>query len=224
MSETKPTFEDMLPVVQVEIEKRRKKWVLSTLAFEDVSQKILIHVFNKFDQYDHARPFQNWVNRVISNAWKNILRDNLLKFSRPCLGCAKNIGDDGCSYTKSKKQCDECPLYKEWKNKKEQHYNVKAALSLENHEHEAQNLITEFVDIEHCKGIIDAKMKEKLSHDEYKVYHLIYIKNKSLEQAGKTLKYKKSSSNIVPGYQQLLKIKKKIVLAAKEIIKEEGLA
>lgn len=225
MAKNNLDFEDFLPAIQVEIEKRRGKWVLSTLDYEDVSQMIVIRIFNKFHTFDPEKgPFQNWVNRLISNAIRNILRDNLMKFSRPCLSCAKNLGDDFCSYTKSKKQCIECPLYKRWKDKKEQHFNVKASLSLENHMHEAQNMINDFVDIGRCKSIIDEKMKQKLSEEEYKIYSLIYIQNKPMEEVGKILEYKKLSSNPIPGYQQLLKVKKKMVLLAKEIIKEEGLA
>jgi hypothetical protein len=118
---SKPSFEEMIPAVLVEINKRKSGWSLSSISFEDVSQMLLIRAFNKYHTYIPEKgEFSHWVNRLISNALNNILRDNLQKFSRPCIqGCQFNLGDSHCSYTKSGQQCSECPLYRKWKKKEE---------------------------------------------------------------------------------------------------------
>jgi DNA-directed RNA polymerase specialized sigma subunit len=102
----KPIFEEMIPSIMVEINKRKSNWTLSSLAFEDVSQMLLIRIFNKYKTFNPEKgEFTHWVNRLISNTIINILRDNLQKFARPCVqGCQFNLGDSYCGFTRSGKQ------------------------------------------------------------------------------------------------------------------------
>jgi hypothetical protein len=139
------------------------------------------------------------------------------------LGCTYNLGCDNCGYTSSGKQCEECPLFANWKQKKEQQYNIKSSLSLEDHGDEVANVMTDFIDVNKSKEIIDSKIKEKLSVEEYKIYTLLFIQNKTMEEAGKILKLKRASSSHIPGYQNLLKVKKKIITVSRQIIIDEGL-
>lgn len=221
---TKPSFESQLPTIKRELEKRRNKWTLVSLPFEDVSQMVMIRIFKKYHTFKPERgEFSHWVNKSISNAIRNILRDNYLKYNRPCLGCAKNIGGDICSYTPSGKQCEECPLFAKWKKNKEQHFNVKQSLPLENHAQEAESKIGDFTDIALAKEKIDENIKKKLKPIEYKLYQLLYIENLSEREAGVKMEYRQTNKNRGPGYQQIAKIKSKILAAAKEIIEEEDL-
>lgn len=219
-------FEERYGLIVNEINKRKNKWTLASLDFEDVTQIILIRIFQKYDTYDeNLGPFVKWVNRVISNAIKNILRDNYTKFSRPCiLGCPFNLGDDACSYTASKKQCSECPIFARWKIRKEDHFNVAQSLPLENHVQEISSIQSDTLNIADAKKIIDRRMKEQLKPYEYKVYDMLYIQNKSPEEVGIVLNYKKSKNSDIAGYQVLRKLKKKFTDLAKQIIDEEDLA
>lgn len=222
-------FEDRIPTIQREILKRRKKWTLSTLSWDDASQLIMIRVFKKYHLFDPNKgEFTHWLNRLISSAIKNIFRDYLTIHSRPCiLGCAFNIGgnlgDEFCAYTKSGKQCEECPIYAIWAKKKKDHFNVAQTLPLTNHEQEVNNMQCDFIDIEESKKILEKKLKEKLNNFEWQIYDMLYIKNITMKEVGLKLKYKKNANSDIPGYQQLKKIQKHIIKIAKQIIAEEEL-
>ena len=85
----KPSFEDSIDVINVEINKRKGKWNLTVLAwmdFQDVSQILRIHIFKKWDLYDPEKPLAPWINRIISNQIKNLIRNNYGNYARPCLG------------------------------------------------------------------------------------------------------------------------------------------
>lgn len=223
----KPPFNEVLPVVQEEIEKRRGAWRLTTMDFDDVSQMIVIQVFNNYDSFDPAKgKFEHWLNVLIANRIKNILRDNLMKFNRPCIGCPLNLGGTACGATASGQQSEECAVYAEWKQNrnKQNEYNVKASVSLENHANEAHNMQCDFINIEEAKKVIDAKILAALNRREKRMYRLLYIKHKTPEQVGRILKYKVSKRAVShAGYQQLLKFKKKVVLMAKQVIEDESL-
>lgn len=219
------SFDDRLPVIKQEIAKRKTKWTLSTLDWDDVVQKIMIKVWKNYDSYDPAKSnFTHWLNTVISNEIKNCLRDNLTIYSRPCiLGCSYNLGDDNCGYTATGKQCSQCPLYKKWVDKKQDHFNVKQSLPLENHVQEVNSMPNDSMDIAAAKDVIDLHMKEKLKPYEWEIYKLLFIEHKTPEEVGKILKYKACKNSKVPGYQVLAKQKKRFVEIAKQIIREEGL-
>ena len=89
----KYTYEDKFETVDNEIRKRYYKWHLHALAwldFDDVSQIIRAHIYKKWDQWDQQRPIEPWVNKIISNQLKNILRNNYSNFARPCISCKHN--------------------------------------------------------------------------------------------------------------------------------------
>ena len=220
----KPLFDEMIPAIMVEINKRRSRWTLSSLAFEDVSQMLLIRAFNKYDTFDpKIGEFSHWINRLISNTLINILRDNLQKFTRPCVqGCQFNLGDNHCGFTSSGKQCEECPLFKKWKRKKESEYNIKQCLSLDTHIQEVNNIQNDFINVDDYKRLLDEKMPIYLTTQELKIYNLLFTDHKSMQDVGKILKFKQASNSNVSGYQTIHKARKKIVDVAKKIISEEG--
>jgi hypothetical protein len=220
------TFEERYETIVSEIERRRYKWKFTRLDFDDVSQKILLRVFNKYHLYNELKgEFTHWLNTLISSELKNILRDNLTKFSRPCiLKCHFNTGGDTCSYTKSGKQCDECPIFKSWRKRKESHFNIAQSLPLENHIQEVHNISSDFIDIESSKIIIDQDMKIKLKPSDYRVYKMLYIENLEPEEVGRILNYKKGKNSDIPGYQRINALKKLFIETTKKIIQERELA
>ena len=87
------SYEDKAEEIDIEIKKRRGKWFLDSLAwfdFEDVEQIIKAHIYKKWHQWDQRRSLKPWVNKIITNQMKNILRNNYSNFVRPCLNCPFN--------------------------------------------------------------------------------------------------------------------------------------
>lgn len=229
----KLTFEERYAGIVDQIDKRRAKWKLASMPFDDVRQEVLTKIHLNYHRFDPTKgrvgvseeeKFARWANRVITNELKNILRDNHLIYSRPCItGCAFNSGGDTCSKTPSGLQCDQCPIYKEWRERKEAHFNVKQTLPLDNHMREADSSPGDFVDVDHAKDVIDSEMKKRLTKHEYQVYRMLYLQHKTPAEVGKALKYKKVGK-CHHGYQVILQLRKKFVDVAREIIGDEGLA
>jgi hypothetical protein len=108
----KQSFENSIAIVDEEIRKRKSKWTLAALAwidFEDVEQILRIHIYRKWSLYDAQKPLAPWLNIIISNQIKNIIRNNYGNYARPCLKCAAAEWDDSCSIYGE--QCKKCPLY-----------------------------------------------------------------------------------------------------------------
>ena len=215
----KPKFEDFIVEIDTEIAKRKNKWNLSAINwmnFDDVSQILRIHIFKKWHLYDHAKPLGPWLNRLISNQIKNLIRNNYGNYSRPCLRCDAAEGEDLCRIYE--KQCNDCPLYKNWENTKKSAYDIKIPVPLENHQQEVYSLSEHRLDLQSNINKIHKKMKEVLRPIEWKVYNYLYIQNLSEEEAAKKMGYKTSEKNRSPGYKQIKNIQKNIILKAKKMI------
>lgn len=220
----KVTFESQAEFIKDEIKKRESKWRLQNPSWEDVSAMLLTRIWEKFHKYDQTKPLQNWVNTVITHHTINILRDNLTKFSRPCiLGCAENLGGNGCGYTKSGVQCGECKLYATWQRKKESQFNIKASLPLENHFQEVNNKQSDFINIEAAKKVIDEKIKDKLNRRERKIYKMLYIDFMTAQEVSSELKKQKSKLYKNESYAKILEFQKKVIKLSKQIIIDEDL-
>ena len=116
----KVKFEDYIDIISEEIKKRKGKWTLTSIAwmdFEDISQILRIHIFKKWHLYDHSKPLAPWLNRIISNQIKNLIRNNYGNYARPCLRCAAAEGSDLCAIYG--KHDSSCPLYYNWTKSKQ---------------------------------------------------------------------------------------------------------
>lgn len=233
LAATKPPVDDLLPYVQHQINKRRRRWTLTTMAWEDCSQLLLIRVWQKYHLFDPQKgPFEHWLNRLLSHTMTNILRDSYLRYSRPCVrdgGCVFNLGDGNCGYTNNGLQCELCPLYATWQKKKEPEFNIKASVALEHHTQEVNNIQSDFLDIEGAKEMIDIKMLSRLNPWERRVYRLLYIDNLTPAQASEKLK-KVATKRRIPlqpndpvEYQMVLKAMKAMKAMMINIIKTEDL-
>ena len=223
------TFEERYDETVHWVDKRRHKWDLWMLEWADARQRLIIRVWKQYPLYDPAKgPYSHWVNKVISNEWKNILRDHYTSFSRPCiLGCPFNAGGEQCTKTLSGLQCVECPLFRDWQKRKGDHFAVKQTLPLENHSNEAQNRPSDFIDIAGKKRVIDARMKERLTASEWKIYRLLIIKGLPEEEVARQMGFKKKrgkKTKMFAGYSVLLQSRHKFVAVAKSIIEDENLA
>lgn len=213
----KPSFESLIDVVNSEIIKRKNKWNLTAINwmdFSDVAQILRIHIYKKWHLYDHKKPLAPWVNRIISNQIKNLIRNNYSNFTRPCLKCAAAEGEDGCNIYGQ--QCNKCPLYANWEKSKKSAHDTKLTLSMENHSQEINNLPSDSLDLEESAKNIHIKMEKVLKPIEWKVYKYLYIEGKDEEQTAKLMGYRTSEKNRIAGYKQIKNIKKIIIIKVKK--------
>ena len=213
----KPTFESLIDSINSEIIKRKNKWNLTAINwmdFSDVSQILRIHIYKKWHLYDSAKPLAPWVNRIISNQIKNLIRNNYSNFTRPCLKCAAAEGDDGCAIYS--KQCKTCPLYANWEKSKKNAHDTKLTLSIENHHQEINDMPINNFNMERTAENIHTKMQKVLKPIEWKVYQHLYIEGKDEEQTAKLMGYRTSEKNRIAGYKQIKNIKKIIIIKVKK--------
>jgi RNA polymerase sigma factor (sigma-70 family) len=215
----KPSFENKFQEINVEIYKRKHKWSLTSLAwmdFDDVSQILRIHIHKKWKMYDPSQPLAPWINRIVSNQIKNLIRNNYGNYSRPCLKCAAAEDEDHCSIYG--KQCNACPLYAAWEKNKKNAHDTKLPLALENHTQEVHKMQDSKIDIEKSAKNIHKKMQQVLKPTEWKVYQLLYIDHKDEDQVANSMGYKTSEKNRAPGYKQVQNIKKSIMIKVKKYL------
>ncbi len=215
----KPTFEESIGFIDIEIKKRKAKWTLNILSwmdYDDVSQILRLHIYKKWHLYDPAKPLGPWINSIISHQLINLIRNNYGNYSRPCLKCAAAEGENLCSIYG--KQCVDCPLYANWVKYKKSAHDSKLPVALENHAQEVSNIIEDFVDVEQKSKVIHEKMKLILKPFEWRIYKLLFIDNKTEEEAAKQLNYKSNEKGRSAGYKHIKNVKKAIITKVKELI------
>jgi hypothetical protein len=214
-----PKYEEYSAVIDTEIAKRRSKWNLTALAwmdFDDVSQIIRIHIHKKWTLYDSSKPILPWINRIISNQLKNLIRNHYGNFSRPCLKCAAAEAEDLCNiYVK---QCSTCPLYAHWEKFKKRAHDTKLALPLENHVKEVSSQFEDSIDIEMTAEYMHKQMEKILKPTEWKIYEALYIKGIDEKKLSETMGYSSSEKNRGPGYKHIKNIKKTIITKVKKML------
>ena len=221
MAEKNDSFEECIEIINEEIRKRKSKWSLQSLAwmdFDDVSQIIKIHINNKWHLYDPKQPLKPWLNRIISNQLKNLIRNNYGNFTRPCLKCAAAEENDGCKLFK--KQCIDCPLYEYWNKNKKDAQNLKVPVSMDYHSIEVKNMSYSVDNFESNKNKLHKKMLSILKPLERTVYKLIYIDNKSDEEVAGIMNYTTSERGRPPGYKHIKNIKKSIIEKVKKVLEK----
>ncbi len=214
-------FEDCIESIDAEINKRRGRWNLTALSwmdFDDVSQIIRVHIFKKWHLYDQSKSLAPWINTLISNQIKNLIRNNYGNYCRPCLKCAAAESDSLCYIYGT--QCCACPLFAQWEKTKKAAYLTKLPTPLESVEHEMENIELSDFDFDTVLKRLNSKLKVVLKPNEWVVYENLYLNNKSEQEVAKILGYKTSEKNRSPGYKQIKNIKKSIIDKAKEIVAE----
>jgi hypothetical protein len=225
----RPSFEDSIDIINSEIQKRKHRWHLTAIAwmdFEDVAQRLRIHIYKKWEKWDPLRPMRPWLNQVINHQMTNMLRNHYSNFSRPCLKCPFNTGDYGCSIYGT--QNNSCKDYSKWEKSKKSAYDVKFPLSihspnhdnpettLENVLHDTENMM----DIENLMPLFHEIMKKNLSIIEWKVYDYMFLQHLDEAEVAKKMGYKLSLKEGRPAYRQISKIKSKILQKAREVVRE----
>lgn len=214
-------FEDCIEQIDVEINKRRGRWNLTALSwmdFDDVSQIIRVHIFKKWHLYDQSKSLAPWINTLISNQIKNLIRNNYGNYCRPCLKCAAAESESLCYIYGT--QNSSCPLFAQWEKTKKAAYLTKLPSPLESVEHETENMELQEFDFDTILKRLNKQLKKKLKVNEWIVYENLYLKNKTEQEVAKILGYKTSEKNRSPGYKQIKNIKKSIIDKAKEIVSD----
>lgn len=228
----KVTFEEKFDVVVENLEKRRGKWFLkaiSWISWEDVCQIIKVHIYKKWDQWDQSRPLEPWLNRIISNQIKNILRNHYGHYIRPCTRCpfnisgsVDNIGEENfCSWTKSGRQDNSCPLFAKWEKSKKVLYDINMAANIESHSSYEKAEKTFNIDLAHKR--LNKLMKETLSEKHYIIYDMLYIKNLDISKTAQKLGYKSNEKGRRAGYKQIKNFEKMFKELAKKLIKDNDI-
>lgn len=217
-SKTLPDFDSFLPTIDAEIAKRRHKWNLTSLSymdFDDVSQIIRIHIFKKWDQYNPVKPIQPWLNSIITNQIRNLIRNHYTNFARPCLRCSAALENKCRIYGE---QCADCPLYAKWMKRKQPAQNVRIPVSIENHQHEVRQLVGSGEDVFRNIQALHDKMKEVLKPIELQVYEGLFVHHQEEHQVAKTLGYISNEKGRRPGYKQIKNIRKSIISKVKKCL------
>jgi hypothetical protein len=225
----RPTFEESIEIINSEIQKRKHRWHLTAIAwmdFEDVSQRLRIHIYKKWSKWDAKRPLRPWLNQVINHQMTNMLRNHYSNFSRPCLKCPFNTGEYNCSIYGT--QNNSCKDYGKWEKSKKSAYDVKFPLSIHSPNHEnpettLENVLQDTensVDIQHLMPLFHEVMKKHLTNIEWKVYDFMFLQHLEESEVAKKMGYKLSLKEGRPAYRQIGKIKSKILQKAREVVKE----
>lgn len=176
--------------------------------YDDVSQIIRLHIFNKWDQYNQEMPLEPWINRIITSQLINLSRNIYYSNARPCLKCPDNEGGDLCRTYK--KQCDACPIFKKWQNGKKAAHDIRLPLPMENHSVEVYDLPAQTTDIEKSIPLFHEIMKKMLRKSEWEIYELLYIQNLSEKAVAEKLGFRSSESR-APGYARIKQVQKIIM-------------
>lgn len=214
----KEQFEKNIDFINEEIIKRKPKWNLTAINwmdFDDVSNIIRAHIYKKWHLYNPEKALGPWLNRLISNQIKNLIRNNYTNYAKPCVRCAAAEGDTGCDIYEV--QGEVCPLYKEWTKTKKNAYDIKLA-PLISCSQNIKSQESQYFDYETNIKIFNDKIKEVLKPHEYKIYYLLFIENKTEIEAAKEMGYKTNEQGRNPGYKQIKNVQKRIIAKAKKLL------
>jgi len=220
------SFEEKSDIIAKAINKKRNKWHLSAIAwmdFDDVSQIIKLHIYKKWSMWDQDKPLEPWIGRIISNQLKNLVRNNYTNYTRPCMTCPHNLGEDLCSISKNGFQNSSCALYLKWERTKKAGYDLKMPLTIENHKQEIEDrLDSGYFSIESIE-ILNVEMKKHLTTKQYDAYIMLFFESKDEEDVAKFMGYKTSEKNRMIGYKQIKNLKKLFKEKALEILNNKDI-
>jgi hypothetical protein len=215
----RPTFEDSIQIINSEIAKKRSRWTLYSLGwldFDDVAQCLRLHIFKKWEKFDCAKPLAPWLNVIISNQIKNLIRNLYTNYARPCLRCAAARDLESCDIYGI--QCSDCPLFAYWRERKESATQIKIPVSIENHPHEVSQICDDTSDVYRHIDTFHAKMKEVLTTTEYRVYKILFINHQEEKVAAKKIGLISNEKGRPSGYKQIKNIKKTILIKAHKLL------
>lgn len=216
----KEQFEENIDFINEEILKRKPKWNLTAINwmdFDDVSNIIRAHIYKKWHLYNPEKSLGPWLNRLISNQIKNLIRNNYTNYAKPCIRCAAAEDNTGCDIYEA--QGEDCPLYREWARTKKSAYDIKLAPPISSSQ-SVKSQESQHFDYETNIKIFNEKIKEILKPHEYKIYYLLFIENKTEVEVAKEMGYKTNEQGRNPGYKQIKNVQKRIITKAKKLLEK----
>ena len=222
MSENKKTYEDLSDDINILLCKRKAKWQLSALAwldYDDVSQMIRLHIFNKWHLWDQKRPFNPWCSQLINNQIINLVRNHYGNYAKPCLRCPSYAGGTECSLTASGQQDITCGDFSKWRKKKEKAYNLKLPLSLDTEISAGNHMDKTEVDYDTKVDRVHTLVMEKLNVKHKEVYKMLFMDHCTDKEVADKFGFKEDSSKRkTPRYKQINNLKKKFYNIAKLVL------
>jgi DNA-directed RNA polymerase specialized sigma24 family protein len=220
------SFEDKLKEIEAALERKRSKWDLDALAYidyDDIKQTIMCHIHKKWHLWNQSKPIEPWLSRVVSNQFKNLLRNHYGNYVRPCLRCKFNSGGTSCLKTISGNQDQSCAEYGNWAKKKKAAYDIKLAVTMENHTNEIYQRKDTFLDLESALGKLQKEIESEITPRQFKAFQMLFIENKTEEEVAKYLGFKTTERKRSAGYKQIKNLKKIFQEKAKQIIKQKDI-
>jgi DNA-directed RNA polymerase specialized sigma24 family protein len=218
-------FEDCTDIIDLAIVRQRRKWQLDAINwfdYEDVSQIIRLHIYNKWHMWDQARPLEPWIGTIINNQIINQIRNHYGNYVKPCAKCEFSTGE-GCSITSSKKQDNQCVLFRKWAKGKKAGMDLKITLSTENHAHELSSQPDNSIAYQEAIIKLNVRMKLELSGQHYKAYIMLFFEEADEEEVAQFMGYKTSEAKRKAGYRQVKNLKKKFKEKAAAILQEHDI-
>lgn len=222
-------YEDKVEVIDNEIRKRFYKWHLTILPwidYEDVSQIIRIHIYKKWDLWDQQKPLEPWLNKIISNQIKNLLRNHYSNYLKPCIGCKYNQadkagGEELCSFTASGTQSHECGDFKKWAKNKRDAFGVKVPVPIEGIDYKNYHVQENDACLIKGQERLNIILKRYLSEKHYFIYKMFFIDHIDEYEIAKILGYKTNEAGRKAGYKQIKNLKNMYKDLVKRIIDRE---
>lgn len=209
------SFEDKLKEIEAALERKRSKWHLDAVTYidyDDIKQVIMTHIYKKWHLWDQEKPIEPWLSRVVSNQFKNLLRNHYGNYVNPCPDQHKEDHDPLT-----------CPICTKWRNSKKSAYDIKLAVTMEHHMNEICERKDTFLDLELATRKLESEMKIHLNSRQYVAFEMLFVQNKTEEQVANYLGFKTSEKKRSAGYKQIKNLKKIFQEKAREIIKEKDI-
>ena len=219
-------FEDYIDVIELAIRKQRSRWRLDCIAwfdFEDVEQVIKLHIYKKWSMWNQDLPLEPWINTIVTNQIRNLVRNHYGNYVKPCVNCNHNLGGDGCSFTKSGLQDGECFDFSKWSKTKKVAFELKVSVPSENHLYEMGKQPSEELHFDDPVKKLNVFMKKELSELHYKAYYMLFFELTGEEEVAKLMGYKTNEKKRKAGYRQVKNLKKLFLKTASDIIRKEDI-
>ncbi len=228
------TFEEMLPMINELIAKRRNSWpegLEHILSYEDFSQNLLIHIFNKFSYIDQSQvKVKNYINRLISNQIIKKIRSHFGNGPVPCSqdGCPLlDASTTKCATSCDASECHNCPKFLAQIARKSQSYQARNPSSLDDETFMLSNSLKGAMpqatpNLGKSKQNLHENMQRVLTEEYYDYYDLLYIQHVSDEDFAEIRGYR-SLEKRKPGYKRISDIKKYLLSVAQNLLKKEDI-
>ena len=111
-------------------------------------------------------------------------------------------------------------MYSKWERTKKSAYDIKMAVTIENHPTEIFSMQDTYVDINQSIEKLSKELKKALPPKQYKIYDMLYVQHMEEEEVAKIMGYKTTEKGRKAGYKQLKNLKKIFKDKAIQILKK----